>query len=258
MTDIKRYEQFGWDYDHYNPRDLKAEAWYLDHLALTGGPVLEIACGGGKLLEPFARAGYEVTGLDLSDTMLERARDRIDGLPAEIAGRINPYQANKADFDLDRTFATVVLADNSFRELETREELLACARCIRRHLEPGGLFLLTEARFNPDLYPDGRRSWPWTRRHRRPGSSETARRRVMVKILDQPRRLEGLMIYEVTAEDGSVTVEECPYLAPVLTPDEYFSMLAAAGFDTTLCVGYEDRPDDGEEQMLCFVATAVS
>jgi len=257
MTDIKRYEQFGWDYDRYNPREPKAEAWYLDHLSRTGGPVLEIACGGGKLLEPIAAAGYEVTGLDLSGTMLGRARQRIETLPEDVAERITLERGDMSDFDLDRTFAAAILADNSFRELETRPELSACLSCIRAHLEPGGLFLLTEARFNPDLYPDGRRSWPWTRGYENPRTGETARRSVICHHRQDPPRIEGVMYYEITAPDGSVRVEECPYRGPVLTPDEYLEMLAAAGFESVLRVGYEDRPNDGKEPMLCFVSTAV-
>jgi len=257
MTDIKRYERFGWDYDRYNPFEPKACAWYLDHLARSGGPVLELACGGGKLLEPIARAGHEVTGLDLSRTMLRFARRRIDALPPDVAARITVVRTDMAAFDLDRTFAAVILADNSFRELPTREQLRDCLSCIRRHLDPGGWFLLTERRFDPGRYPGGRRAWPYGRAREDPATGEKVRRRIEVRILDGPRRIEGVMTYEVTAADGTVAIEECPVKGPVLTIGEYFEMLSAAGFDTRLTVGYEDRPDDGKEPMLCFVATAV-
>jgi len=43
---------------------------------VTGGPVLEIGCGSGRLLAPLARAGYEVTGVDQSPEMLARAEAR--------------------------------------------------------------------------------------------------------------------------------------------------------------------------------------
>jgi hypothetical protein len=110
-------------------------------------------------------------------------------------------------------------------------------------------------RFNSDLYVDGRRSWPWTRVYENRETGESVRRRVIVKALDDPRRIEGLMIYERTDAQGRVSIEECPYCAPILTPDEYLELLAEAGFRAELRVGYEDRPDDGEEPVLCFVAT---
>src|SRR5215467_6151990 len=43
----------------------------------TGGPVLEVACGTGRVLVPLARAGFSVVGVDLSAAMLGVARDKI-------------------------------------------------------------------------------------------------------------------------------------------------------------------------------------
>ncbi len=257
MPGSKRYEQFGWDYDRYNLFDPKAVAWYLGHLACSGGPVLELACGGGTLLDPIARAGFTVTGLDLSEAMLDRARQRLDPLPREVSTRVSLVRADMADFHVCGTFRTILLADNSFRELPTREGLRACLRCVRGHLDLGGLFLLTERRFDPDLYPGGRRTWPFTPMYEDPGTGERVRRRIEVEVLEGPRRTKGVMFYEITAADGTVTVEECPWTGPVLGIDEYFEMLGETGFDACLRVGYEDRADDGVEPILCFVATAV-
>jgi SAM-dependent methyltransferase len=255
MPDIKRYEHFGWDYDHFNPHDERAEAWYLTHLEQTGGPVLELACGGGKLLEAIARAGHEVVGLDLSAAMLGRARRRIASLPLEVAARISLVRGDMSDFDLGREFGAVVLADNSFREVETREALHACLRCIRRHLREGGLLLLTERRFDPDLYPDGRGDWPWTESIENPETGERMRRRVTVLVRDGWS--EGTFHYEVTAPDGTVRRETCPWVSPIVTPDEYGEMLRRTGFRWRLFTGYEEKPDDGSDRMLCFVAEPV-
>lgn len=253
MSDIKRYELYGWDYDLYNPLERRAVDWYLRWLREVGGPVLEIACGRGPLVAALAGAGAEVTGLDLSETMLSMARERVAALPPEVRDRVTLVKGDMADFDLGRTFRLALIADNAFRELPTREELLRCLRVIRRHVEPGGTFLLTEARFNESLYADGVRHWPWTKPSPDPLTGAMVRRRVRVEWEPEHRRLRGVMFYESTAPDGTVTVKECPYVAPVLTPDEYREMLREAGFDPRLFVGYEDRPDDGAEPILCFV-----
>src|SRR5438093_8785643 len=51
-----------------------------------GGPVLELACGSGRLLAPLANAGLHITGIDSSPEMLARARERLSrlGLNAEL------------------------------------------------------------------------------------------------------------------------------------------------------------------------------
>lgn len=46
----------------------------LEQARAVGGPVLELACGTGKLLEPIAQAGFAATGVDVSEPMLVEAR----------------------------------------------------------------------------------------------------------------------------------------------------------------------------------------
>ena len=52
------------------------EAFYFDAATRCSGPVLELACGTGRMLVPMAKAGLDVTGLDVSPVMLEGARVR--------------------------------------------------------------------------------------------------------------------------------------------------------------------------------------
>src|SRR5207237_10593984 len=51
---------------------------YLNFAEACGGPLLELACGSGRLLVPLARAGYRVTGVDTSGRMLELARRALE------------------------------------------------------------------------------------------------------------------------------------------------------------------------------------
>jgi len=250
MTDTKRYDRFGWDYERWNPRDPRAERWLADRLVAAGGPALELACGTGRLLCALAEAGLEVTGLDLSKEMLRLAERRVARRAAEVRGRIRLVRADMAAFDLGRTFRSAVLADNSFRELTTRAALLRCLRRVRRHLEPGGRFLLVESRPRPELLEAGRRSWPWSEPLVDPESGESVRRRVELETAGGGRRLRGHMIYEVTRPDGSVEVVELPYTAPLLEVGEYRGMLRSAGLAARL----EEFPD---ERFLAFAAEAV-
>ena len=54
----------------------RCEAFYFDAAAGCGRPILELACGTGRMLAPMAKAGLDVTGLDVSPVMLEGARVR--------------------------------------------------------------------------------------------------------------------------------------------------------------------------------------
>ena len=58
---------------------------YLGYAGIVGGPILEPACGTGRLLVPLAEAGYSVLGVDSSPAMIEQARRRIAAAGAETA-----------------------------------------------------------------------------------------------------------------------------------------------------------------------------
>jgi len=58
-------------YDHVVPyRDSDDVGFFVEEARHTGGPVLEIGCGTGRVLIPCARAGVEIAGLDFSAGML--------------------------------------------------------------------------------------------------------------------------------------------------------------------------------------------
>lgn len=115
--------------------------------ARCGSPILEMACGTGRVLIPLARQGYEVTGVDVSPAMLEVARRRI---AAEgLTERVSLVQQDMRELALDRRFNLVFVAVNSFMHLLTPEDQLRTLVRIRQHLNPNGLLLLDL--FNPDL-----------------------------------------------------------------------------------------------------------
>ncbi len=131
------------DLARYYDLDLSADPGDLDlYLALaqrTGGPVLELAVGTGRVAVPLAAAGWEVTGVDRDPQMLARARDRSRSLDAQHAGRLELVTADMLEVDLGRRFALVVLALNSLLLLATPDRQAAALRAMARHLRQGGL-----------------------------------------------------------------------------------------------------------------------
>ena len=73
-------------YDIEDPSDTGG-AFYRALAQETGGPVLEIGCGTGRVTIPIAQLGFPVTGLDIVPGMIERARRKSAGLPAQLGGR---------------------------------------------------------------------------------------------------------------------------------------------------------------------------
>lgn len=257
MTDpLKRYDLFGWDYAKYSPLGEAEAGWYLSRALETGGPVLGLACGTARLLCKLAEAGFETVGIDLSETMLAIARRNVEALAPETRSRVTLVRGDMSAFDLARKFGQIHVADNSLRELATRDEMLVCLRCVRAHLAPGGRFLMAERRFNPAMYPNGRREFGWSDPLANPLTGDTFRRRGVIDLAPDMKSLRGEFIYEVTRPDGSFAVERCPFHSVILRMEDYLSLFATADLVAEAFADYTGRPADGTEKITCFVSEA--
>lgn len=249
----KRYKLFGWDYEHFCPLDEKRVAWYRRFAERADGPVLELACGTGRLACELARSGTEVVGLDLTAQMLDLARRHASALPRQARRRLDFVRADMRDFGLGRRFALAIIADNSLRELSSTGDQLACLGCVAGHLVPGGRLLATVRRFDPDRYPGGVRRYGWSEPLTDPKTGETVSRRIEVRIEEAGTMMRGEMVYRATSPDGSGRTETCPFTGPVQHGEDYEALFRHAGFAPTRHVGHAERPDDGVAPFLCYV-----
>ena len=143
MDEFDAYARF-YDLD-YGDRDEDLDL-YQQFAQQCGSPILELACGTGRVLLPLARQGYRITGVDVSPSMLAVARRRVaaEGLDEHVT----LVEQDMRQLDLDGRFNLAFVAANSFSHLPTLDEHLAALERIRQHLNPGGLLLLDL--FNPD------------------------------------------------------------------------------------------------------------
>ena len=119
--------------------------FYRRQVTRYGEPVLELACGSGRLTIPLAEAGFDVTGLDISAEMLELARSKA----AERGVELPLVRGDVRDFELGEKFKLIFIPAQSLTHLAGREEIEACFSCVRRHLAEDGRFLVEL--FNPSV-----------------------------------------------------------------------------------------------------------
>ncbi len=104
------------------------------HLAQeAGGPVLDVGAGTGRVALDLARAGHDVTALDVDADLLAELERRAEGL------RVRTLVADAADFDAGTTFALVAVPMQTIQLLGDRRGFFASAR---RAVAPGGLVAL--------------------------------------------------------------------------------------------------------------------
>jgi SAM-dependent methyltransferase len=110
----------------------------VDFLAdLAGdGPALELGIGTGRIARPLAQRGVRVHGIDLSEAMVARLRDKQHTEPIDVT--IGDF----ATTTVDGTFSVAYLVANTIMNLTTQEEQVACFRNVAAHLGSGGCFVV--------------------------------------------------------------------------------------------------------------------
>jgi SAM-dependent methyltransferase len=137
-------------YDYVVPyRERPDVPFYVEAAKESGGPVLELGCGTGRILIPTARAGVEIVGLDSSTHMLGVCRARLAEEPVRIASLATLTQGDMRDFRIGRAFRLVTMPFRSFQHLLTVDDQLSCLACIKRHLAADGHLVFDV--FNPSL-----------------------------------------------------------------------------------------------------------
>jgi SAM-dependent methyltransferase len=101
----------------------------------ANGPVLDIACGTGRILLPCLQAGVDIEGLDLFESMLNTLRAKAAALG--LTPRL--HQADMSDFSLPRRFGLIMIPFNAFIHNMTQETQIRCLRLCCEHLLPGGV-----------------------------------------------------------------------------------------------------------------------
>jgi SAM-dependent methyltransferase len=109
----------------------------LERLA-DGGPALELAIGTGRVAVPLADRGVPVTGIELSEPMVARLRDKVgpEHLPVVVGDMATATAPDVGEY------ALVYLVWNSISNLRTQAEQVQCFRNAARHLRPGGRFVI--------------------------------------------------------------------------------------------------------------------
>jgi SAM-dependent methyltransferase len=100
----------------------------------TGGPILEVGCGTGRVATALVADGHEVLGVDLSAPMLRLAELRRAALPPDAAARLTFDQADMATLDLGRDFALVVAPSRVFQFMLTTDAQRQALVALRSHL----------------------------------------------------------------------------------------------------------------------------
>ncbi len=117
--------------------------FYLNQVKKYGEPVLELACGTGRITIPLAEQGIQITGLDIKDSMLDQAKRKS----MEKGLNIEWIKSDCRDFSLKDKFNLIFISLNSIALLHEPKSIEACFSCVKQHLSDNSRFIIDI--FNP-------------------------------------------------------------------------------------------------------------
>jgi SAM-dependent methyltransferase len=223
----------------------------------TRGPLLELGCGTGRLLIPLAKAGYEITGVDLSPAMLGIVRQRAEA--AGVAGKVTPVEGDFTSVALPGKqmgrYRLAFIVMNTFLHLLTQEAQLDALRHWHTALAPGGLLLIDV--FAPDVNElagltgcvEFDKSW------RDVATGATVMKQA-IRTVDQAEQLmHVIMFYDELSAEGTLRRTVVPFDLRYLWRFEAELLLTHAGFAIEEIYGDWDlSPFDSASERLILVA----
>ncbi|MDK8180323.1 class I SAM-dependent methyltransferase [Paenibacillus sp. UMB4589-SE434] len=128
--------------------------FYIELAKSNPGEVLELACGTGLTTIPLSQSGINITGVDISPTMLEYARIKAKGLPAIF------LDGDARTFKSEKRFSMIYLTGNAFQAFLSDEDQTCLLKTVYTHLKPNGIFVFeTRNPLGTDLSSQEESTW---------------------------------------------------------------------------------------------------
>jgi SAM-dependent methyltransferase len=215
-------------YDPWSASVTEDVEFYVAEARASGGPVVELACGTGRISIPIAKAGTPLIGVDASAGMLEVAREFAAAEGVELDLRLGDLR----EPPVDERVPLVTIPFRSLLHMPDEAEKLRALQAAASMLEPDGRLVFDV--FAPSSADLEETDGLWLERER--GIFERA---------DWDARARTLVL-SVRSDDQAATMH-----LHWLSPAEWNALLEEAGFAVEALYGWFDRRawDGGEDQI---------
>jgi SAM-dependent methyltransferase len=215
---LSSYDAIAELYDPWSASVVEDVAFYLEEARRSGGPVVELGVGTGRIAVPLGADGIRVIGVDSSRAMLEVCARR-----AALAGiTLDLRVGDLREPPVTERVPLVICPFRSLLHMHTDEDRLGVLGAAYDLLLPGGRFVFDV--FTPDADDIAQTQGRWLERE--PGIFEHA-------VWDESARTLTLT---VRGDERETTMA-----LAWLSPDEWRDLLEQAGFEIEACYGWFDR-----------------
>jgi len=141
VVDYRQTSAKYYDEAYSTKQDLQDLQFYVDMAKTKGGPVLELACGTGRVLLPIAREGIPIHGVDNSLPMLNVLQDKLQREVKDVRELVSTLQGDIRNFRSNREYPLVTIPFRPLQHMYTVEDQIAALQTAAFHLEDGGVLV---------------------------------------------------------------------------------------------------------------------
>ena len=245
-----------YDVDTLSIKNHDIDFW-LSCAGETTGPILELACGTGRVGLELAEAGHSLVGLDISPSMLAIFKEKIMERPAAVRERISLVEGDMAHFQLGQKFSLIIIPFRGFQALTDPRVVANALAAIRNHLAEGGrciidLYLLRGSieQFSPRY----REQVHWVRIVPETGRAIT-KARVTGEVDHHNQTVATEDIYIIELADGSQKVLQDRFLLKYYRHHQAQLLWCSSGFGIDAEYGNYHRQPVGYGSEHIYVLT---
>ena len=232
---VTLYDRIARIYDPWSRSVTEDVGFYVARASESGGPIVELAVGTGRIAVPIAEAGTDVIGVDSSPEMLTVARRTAEA--AGVSERLDLRVGDLRRPPVPERVRLVICPFRSLLHMETEEEKLRALTAARGLLLDGGAYVFDV--FAPSREDIDETHDRWLERE--PGIFERA-------VWD-----EGTRTLRLSVRSGD---EEATFGLHWLSAPEWLRLLDRAGFEVEALYGwFDERPYGGDEDMVFVCRT---
>ena len=217
---MSAYDPIARLYDPWSASVVEDISCYVEEALASGGPVVELGVGTGRIAIPTAMAGVPVIGVDSSEGMLAVCAER--GAQAGVAALLDLRTGDLRRPPVDERVPLVTCPFRAYLHLSSDEERLEALAAARRMLEPGGRLVFDV--FTPSRADVEETDGRWLER--------------------EPEIFERAD-WDLEAQTLKLSVRDAARSSTMtlwwLEPQRWQALLAEAGFDVVACYGWFDR-----------------
>lgn len=240
------YRAYSEIYDQVHERRQSTDIpFWVSEATAASEPVLEIACGSGRIALPIARQRVRIHGVDNSQEMIKLLKQRLSSEQKEVKDLLTYEIADMRTFGENATgkFGLAFVAFSTLQFMCTREDQQAVFSAVHKVLKPDGIFMVDVFNPNPEFISEWGQPLLMAEVENSPSDGERIIWQCVPQNFDAQTRIlimpNRFQIYPATVGDPKTITIPAQYYC--FSQDELKGLFTQNGFEVIGTLGNYDK-----------------